>query len=55
MSVATAKRRRRQMANGMKHLARIGRPIYPKGPGTAEAAAKREQRWRSNRAKGLKA
>lgn len=53
MSARTARRRRAQMANGMKHIARIGRRIYPKGPGTQQAAAKREQRWRENRAKGL--
>lgn len=54
MSQRTARRRRKQAANGNKHLAKIGRRVYPKGPGTAEAAAKREQRWRENRAKGLK-
>lgn len=26
---SVAKRRRRQWANGHKHLARLGRPIYP--------------------------
>lgn len=26
---ATAKRRRRQMRNGYRHLAKLGRPIYP--------------------------
>lgn len=54
MSAQTGKRRRRQMANGLKHLAQIGRPKYPTGPGTADAAARREKRWRENRAKGLK-
>lgn len=54
MSARTGRRRRRQMANGNKHIAKIGRPVYPTGPGTAEAAAKREKRWRENRAKGLK-
>lgn len=54
MSMRTARRRRKQMAQGNNHLAKIGRPVYPTGPGTAEAAAKREARWRTNRAKGLK-
>lgn len=54
MSARTAARRRSQMANGYRHLGKIGRPVYPTGPGTAEAKAKREQRWRENRAKGLK-
>lgn len=30
MSIATAKRRRKQAANGYTHLARIGRPVYKK-------------------------
>lgn len=51
MSARTARRRRKQAANGMNHLAKLGRPIYPTGPGTQEARAKREQRWRENRKK----
>jgi len=53
MSQRAAIRRRRQMANGNKHLAKLRRPVYPKGPGTADAAKKRDDRWRANRAKGL--
>lgn len=30
MSIAAAKRRRRQVANGNRHLAKIGRPGVPK-------------------------
>lgn len=30
MSTATNKRRRRQAANGYRHLAKLGRPIYSK-------------------------
>lgn len=50
---ATAKRRRKQAANGYKHLAKIGRPKYPKAPGTAQARDKREKAWLANKAKGL--
>lgn len=53
MSVArTAIRRRKQFANGLKHLAKLGRPKYKTGT-TDEARRKREERWRANRAKGL--
>ncbi len=38
MSIATAKRRRRQAANGMKHLAKLGRPIYKKKSAAKSAA-----------------
>lgn len=33
MSQQAAKRRRRQMMNGYRHLARLGRPIYSKPGG----------------------
>lgn len=41
MSIAAAKRRRRQAANGYRHLAKIGRPIYKK-----KSAAKMARRLR---------
>jgi hypothetical protein len=40
--IATAKRRRRQAANGMNHLAKLGRPIYSKK--SAEKSSERLQR-----------
>ena len=40
MSIAAAKRRRRQQANGNRHLAKIGRPGVPKKL-SAEKSAKR--------------
>lgn len=51
MCARTGRRRRKQAANNYRHLAKIGRPQYPTGPGTMEAAAKREARWRENRKK----
>lgn len=30
MSIATAKRRRKQAANGYKHISKLGRPVYKK-------------------------
>lgn len=35
---STAKRRRRQAANGYSHLAKLGRPIYRKKSATKQAA-----------------
>lgn len=40
MSIAAAKRRRRQVAKGNRHLAKIGRPGVPKKI-TAEQSARR--------------
>jgi hypothetical protein len=40
MSIAAAKRRRRQQAKGNRHLAKIGRPGLPKKL-SAEKSAKR--------------
>jgi hypothetical protein len=46
MSVArTARRRRVQAANNFRHLAKLGRPIYP-GKMTAETSARREAAYR---------
>lgn len=39
MSIAAAKRRRRQAAIGYRHLAKLGRPIYKKK--SKDKAAKR--------------
>jgi hypothetical protein len=48
MSVArTARRRRKQAANNFRHLAKLGRPIYP-GRISAETSAKREANFRLN-------
>ena len=48
MSVArTARRRRKQAANNFRHLAKLGRPIYP-GRISSEASAQREARYRAN-------
>lgn len=41
MSISTAKRRRRQAANGYTHLAKLGRPIYKKK--SKEKSARRLQ------------
>lgn len=38
-AIATAKRRRKQAANGYKHLAKLGRPVYKKVT-KAKSAAK---------------
>jgi hypothetical protein len=48
MSVArTARRRRIQAANNFRHLAKLGRPVYP-GRISLEASSKREARYRAN-------
>lgn len=38
MSIAAAKRRRRQAAIGYTHLAKLGRPIYSKKSASKQAA-----------------
>lgn len=46
MSVArTARRRRKQAANNFRHLAKLGRPVYP-GRISSETSAKREFTFR---------
>jgi hypothetical protein len=37
-AISTAKRRRRQAANGYNHLAKLGRPIYSKNSASKAAA-----------------
>jgi hypothetical protein len=44
MSIAAAKRRRRQQANGNRHLAKIGRPGVPKKLSEAKSARKLAQK-----------
>ena len=53
MSQCAAKRLRKRFKIKFRDVARLGRPVYAAGPGTQEAAAKREQRWRENFKKGL--
>lgn len=54
MSARTGRRRRKQLKMNNKHLAKIGRPMYPTGPGQNSTKAKRrEEMWRANKAKGL--
>lgn len=36
--ISTAKRRRRQAANGYRHLAKLGRPVYAKKSASKQAA-----------------
>jgi hypothetical protein len=51
MSTArTARRRRLQAKNGFKHLAKIGRPVYP-GRISSETSAKREANYRARQKK----
>jgi hypothetical protein len=45
MSARTARRRRVQMANNFRHLAKLGRPIYP-GRVSAETSQRREMAYR---------
>lgn len=53
MSVArTARRRRKQAANNFRHLAKLGRPVYP-GRISSETSAKREANFRANQKKLL--
>lgn len=40
MSIAAAKRRRRQVAKGNRHLAKIGRPGTPKKISASKSAAR---------------
>jgi hypothetical protein len=47
MSTArTARRRRKQAANNFRHLAKLGRPVYP-GRINSETSAKRETNFRA--------
>lgn len=51
MSVArTARRRRKQAAQGFNHLAKLGRPIFPRPVG-AGVSARREQAFRERQKK----
>lgn len=56
MSIATAKRRRRQAKNGYKHLAKLGRPIYNKKSGDKATRLLRERvkREQERRQRGAK-
>lgn len=38
--IATAKRRRRQFAKKHRHLAKLGRPIYPRAISASKSAAR---------------
>lgn len=42
----TARRRRKQAANNFRHLAKLGRPVYP-GKISSEASARREAAFRN--------
>lgn len=53
MSAKAAIRRRKQMAMNNRHLAKIGRSMYPKAKGQSSSREKREAAWRANKAKGL--
>lgn len=56
MSIATAKRRRRQAKNGYSHVAKLGRPVYhKKSPSkAARDLQKRIQDEHARRQRGAK-
>lgn len=56
MSIATAKRRRRQAKNGYSHVAKLGRPVYhKKSPSkAARDLQKRIQNEHARRQRGAK-